>query len=207
MRIGQLFQVPVVTVGDMCGLVSAPVVATVERWYNANLGNQLKYKQTTNNKECSNFQYSIFTNLTSNELECVLTLSLIGSVNINVTNTTIQINAPVLGCPEGFTLNSLYCDCDVQLKLTGAICNITERSIIRQGTTWIGVADNGSSIVFSPVCPLGYCKNDDIKLLINQILIDEDSQCTANRSGILRGHCQDNFSLALGSNKCLPYCS
>ena len=34
-----------------------------------------------------------------------------------------------------------------------------------------------------------------------------DSQCTANRSGILCGHCKDNFSLVLGSNRCLPDCS
>ena len=202
---GQLFQVPVVTVGDMCGVVSAPVLATVERQCSGKLGNELQYKQTTNRKECSNLQYSIFTNLTSNE--CVLTLSLIGSVNINFVNSTIQINALVLGCPKGFTLNGSYCDCNVQLKLAGAVCNITEKSIIRRGTAWIGVSDNGSSLVFSPICPLDYCKNVEVKLLVNQNLIDEDSQCTANRSGILCGHCKDNFSLVLGSDRCLPNCN
>ena len=202
---GQLFQVPVVTVGDMCGVVSAPVLATLEKQCSAKLGNELQYKQTTNRKECSNLQYSIFTNLTSNE--CALTLSLIGSVNINVVNSTIQINALVLGCPKGFTLNGSYCDCNVQLKLAGAVCNITEKSIIRRGTTWIGVSDNGSSLLFSPICPLDYCKNVEVTLLVNQNLIDEDSQCTTNRSGILCGHCKDNFSLALGSNRCLPNCN
>ena len=202
---GQLFQVPVVTVGDMCGLVSAPVLATVEGQCNANLGNQLQYKQTSNSRECSIFQYSIFTNLTSKK--CLLTLSLTGSVNRNNVNTAVEINAFVLGCPEGFALTGSYCDCDLQLKRTGTVCNITEQSIVRQGTTWIGASDNGSSLVFSPVCPLGYCKNDKVKLLINQTLIDVDSQCTANRSGILCGHCKDNFSLVLGSNRCLPDCS
>ena len=202
---GQLFQVPVVTVGDMCGVVSAPVLATVERQCSAKLGNELQYKQITNSRECSSFQYSIFTNLTSNE--CVLTLSLIGSVIINIENSRIQINALVLGCPEGFTLNGSYCDCNVQLKLAGAVCNITEKSIIRRGTAWIGVSDNGSSLAFSPICPLDYCKNIEVKLLVNQNLIDEDYQCTANRSGILCGYCKDNFSLALGSNRCLPDCS
>ena len=203
---GQLFQVPVVTVGDMCGVVSAPVLATVERVCSAKLGNKLQYKQTTNSKECSSFQYSILTNLT--DRECVLTLSLIGSVIINIANSTIQINALVLGCPEGFTLYGSYCDCELQLKLIGAICNITEQSIVRRGTTWIGVSDNGSNLlVFSPVCLLDYCKSVSVKLLINQTLTDEDSQCTANRSGILCGHCKDNFSLALGGNRCLPDCS
>ena len=202
---GQLFQVPVVTVGDMCGVVSAPVLATVETKCSAKLGNELQYKQTTNSKECSSFQYSIFTNLT--DRECVLTLSLIGSLIINLANSTIQINVLVLGCPEGFILNDSYCDCELQLKLAGAVCNITEQSIVRRGTTWIGVSDNGTSLLFSPVCPLGYCKSDEVKLLVNQTLIDEDSQCTANRSGILCGHCKDNFSLVLGSNRCLPDCS
>ena len=204
---GQLFQVPIVTVGDMCGVVSAPVLATVGRQCSAKLGNELQYKQTTNSKECSSFQYSIFTNLTSNE--CVLTLSLIGSVILNIVNSTIQINVLVVGCPEGFTLNGSYCDCELQLKLAGAVCNITEQSIVRQGTTWrIGVSDNGSNVlVFSPVCPLDHCKSGKVKLLINQTLIDEDSQCTANRSGILCGHCKDNFSLALGSNRYLPDCN
>ena len=159
---GQLFQVPIVTVGDMRGLVSAPVLTTVERQCNAKLSSKLQLKQTTNSRECSDFQYSIFTNLTSNE--CVLSLSLIGSINVNRAKTTI--NASVLGCPEGFTLTGLYCDCDLRLKLTGAVCNITERSIVRRGTTWIGVSDNGSNLlVFSPVCPLGYCKNEEVKLL------------------------------------------
>ena len=119
---GQLFQVLVVTVGDMCGLVGATVLATVERPCKAKLGDEYQYKQTTNSKECSSFQYSIFTSK-----ECVLTLSLIGSV----LDTTVQINAHVLGCPEGFTLTGLYCDCHLQLKLTG---NITELSTVRQGT-------------------------------------------------------------------------
>ena len=99
----------------MCGLVGAPVLATLERQCNAKLGNKLQYKQTTNSKECSSFQYSIFTNHTGKE--CVLTLSLIGSVNISIVNTTVQINAHVLGCPEGFALTGSYsCDCDIHLK-------------------------------------------------------------------------------------------
>ena len=202
---GQLFQVPVVTVGDMCGVVSAPILATVGRQYSAKLGNELQYIQTTNSRECSSFQYSILTNLTGREY--VLTLSVISSVFIHIVNTTVQTNVLVLGCPEGFTLTGLHCDCDLRLMLTGAVCNITERSIVRRSTTWIGAFDNGSSLVFSPVCPLGYCKNEEVKLILNQTLIDEDSQCTANRSGILCGHCKDNFSLALGSNRCLPNCN
>ena len=203
---GQLFQVPVATVGDMCGLISAPVLATVERQCSAKLGDELQYKQTANSRECSSFQYSIVTNLT--DRECVLTLSLIGSFNVRIANSTVQINALVHGCPKGFTLNGSYCDCDVQLMLAGAVCDITEQSIVRQGTLWIGVSDSGSNLVFSPVCPLDYCKIYKVKLLINQTLIDiEDSQCNANRSGILCGHCKDNFSLALGSNRCLPDCN
>ena len=141
--------------------------------------------------------------------EYVLTLSVISSVFLHIVNTTsVQTNVLVLGCPEGFTLTGLYCDCDLWLKLIGAVCNITERSIVRRGTTWIGVSDNGSNLlVFSPVCPLDYCKNEEVKLILNQTLIDEDSQCTANRSGILCGHCKDNFSLVLGSNRCLPNCN
>ena len=202
---GQLFQVPVVTVGDMCGVVSAPILATVGRQCSAKLGNELQYIQTTNSRECSSLQYSILTNLTGREY--VLTLSVISSVFIHIVNITVQTNVLVLGCPEGFTLTGLYCDCDLRLKLTGAVCNITEQSIVRRGTTWIVVFDNGSSLVFSPVCPLGYCKNEEVKLILNQTLIDEDSQCTANRSGILCGHCKDNFSLVLGSNRCLPNCN
>ena len=49
-----------------------------------------------------------------------------------------------------------------------------------------------------------------MKILVNQTSLlndSEDMQCTDNRSGVLCGGCRDNFSLALGSNRCLHGCS
>ena len=47
-----------------------------------------------------------------------------------------------------------------------------------------------------------------MKIIVNQTsFLNEDIQCANNRSGVLCGGCRDNFSLALGSNRCLHGCS
>ena len=49
-------------------------------------------------------------------------------------------------------------------------------------------------------CPFDYCRNDYESLLIR--LEYQDKQCAFNRTGILCGGCQTNFSRVLGSSKC-----
>ena len=48
-------------------------------------------------------------------------------------------------------------------------------------------------------CPLGYCQGESDTIS----LAHPDEQCANNRSGVICGACRDNYSIALGSSRCL----
>ena len=48
-------------------------------------------------------------------------------------------------------------------------------------------------------CPFDYCNTAQVSFS----LADPDPQCALNRTGLLCGKCQDELSLALGSNNCI----
>ena len=52
----------------------------------------------------------------------------------------------------------------------------------------------------SSICPLLYCKSGDKTVSIGD---DPSKQCTSNRTGVLCGACKENFSLAIGSFRCI----
>ena len=59
--------------------------------------------------------------------------------------------------------------------------------------------------VIYPYCPYGYCHPADDNVSINLTIPNgADAQCANNRTGVLCGGCQPNFSLSLGSSRCLP---
>ena len=58
----------------------------------------------------------------------------------------------------------------------------------------------GHQLLLQRECPLNYCKGPATRYLDTD---DPDKQCTHNRSRILCGKCKANFSIGLGTNKCL----
>ena len=170
--------------------------------------NKTQQSQSTNAERCTNVHYAIL----SNESLVNLKFSLNNYQSIDDNNYSVR---PVflLDCPLGFSLhsNNYGCDCHEHLfqNIENITCNITEESIERQGTTWIGALKNTSNLVFSTVCPFLYCNQSSVIINLNNesTIQAEDAQCTGNRSGVLCGGCRNNFSLALGSNRCLHGCS
>ena len=86
---------------------------------------------------------------------------------------------------------------------------------------WIGINNKTNTLFSSEVCPFDYCSSyqnfyfdacysyyqySDVEKYIvfprNQSTID--LQCSVNRRGTLCGGCRENFSLAIGSSRCLP---
>ena len=206
---GQVFRLLVAALGDMNGLVEWPVYASVDP---GKFGNEIQHSQTTNSEKCTYFQYSVL----STESSAALEVSLRSTSNIVIEYYAVNL----LDCPLGFSLsNNSGCECQEYLlqNVENLACNITEQSIERQGTTWIGVVENSSgkitlenttALVFSNVCPFHYCNASNVKIFVNQTpFLYEDNQCTDDRSGVLCGGCKDNFSLVLGSNRCLHGCS
>ena len=108
-----------------------------------------------------------------------------------------------LPCPLGFALsgNNSRCVCDEKLKILAQNCNIDNGSIERtKNSFWIFKQSNETLILHEYRCPIDYCTNDHLRVKLD----DPFTQCDFNRTGMLCGQCQKNFSLALGSLHCIP---
>ena len=135
------------------------------------------------------------------------------AVNYSITITTdrssfisrsVMLNINKTDCPLGFQISNETgaCDCtELTQKASSSLnlkCDAATNTISRQGDVWIGNISD-CVIVHSP-CPLDYCNTQSA----NFSFTDPDPQCALKRSEILCGGCSNNFSLALGSNKCIP---
>ena len=65
----------------------------------------------------------------------------------------------------------------------------------------MGYAQDNTSdgLILHPHCPFDYCTSKELYIAVD----DSDKQCNNNRTGLLCGKCAQNFSLALGTNRCL----
>ena len=114
-----------------------------------------------------------------------------------------SVNLTFPPCPVGFQLSQGECICDRQLQSFTTECNIEGRTITRSSNFWMSphYSENDTYIglILHPHCPFDYC----LMGTRNVSPSDPDSLCAHNRSGILCGACQQNFSLTLGSSRCL----
>ena len=113
-------------------------------------------------------------------------------------------------CPLGFNLHQTdrNCVCQPSILLHDLGCDSANSKIIRTKNQWIGMTkehnmndDGHKEVIVHQPCPYDYCREDNDSLSIH--LENQDVLCAFNRSGILCGHCQTNFSRVLGSSKCM----
>ena len=122
--------------------------------------------------------------------------------------TPIFINITLRpGCPPGLTLNSnrTECTCYSLLADSGFRCSIQNKAGFLEWchTVWVQAIFNGSfstGIIYNRFCPQHYCIYGNKSI---NIAVDPSKQCTSNRNGILCGACMENFSLAIGSSRCI----
>ena len=121
-------------------------------------------------------------------------------------------------CGRGFmqvdisTLDCV-CVCDTRheefTRYIQGNCNLNTNSVIRKGQFWMTYLEeyentNASPYLFYRYCPLNYCQPPTKEVHINLNLPNgSDAQCADNRGGVLCGSCLNNYSLSLGSSKCL----
>ena len=110
-------------------------------------------------------------------------------------------------CPLGFEPSkdqqTHECSCSKRLLKFTQNCSIdkaTTRIEREKNTFWISQINSNVLLIHEFRCLLDYCK--DIPEDVN--LSDPSVQCDFNRTGIVCGQCQKNFSLALGSLHCIP---
>ena len=133
-----------------------------------------------------------------------------GCLHPMLLTTPVFINVTSLpGCPPGLTLNhdGTTCSCYSVLANNGFNCSIQNKTgfLNWNSTVWVNVTFNESQstgIIYNRFCPLNYCKSGN--KTVNNVIGDEPSkQCASNRTGILCGACMENFSLAIGSSRCI----
>ena len=119
----------------------------------------------------------------------------------------LSIAVKRLNCPLGFHLDEANGECKCNESKTYELtCDLTHTKVNRTETQWIGktyehtIPDKSPGIIVYSPCPLDYCRTDNESLSFR--LEDEDVICNFNRSGILCGGCETNFSRVLGSSKC-----
>ena len=122
--------------------------------------------------------------------------------------TPVFINITLLtGCPPGLTLNhdGTTCSCYSVLANNGFNCSIQNKTgyLNWNSTVWVNATFNESQsngIIYNRYCPLNYCKSGNKTINTGD---DPGKQCASNRAGILCGVCMENFSLAIGSSRCI----
>ena len=114
----------------------------------------------------------------------------------------IFIDITLLPCPPGFTLigEPPRCDCYPQIAKF-ITCNVFNGTslVSRNDMVWIGIDSDTNNTLFSTSCPFEYCHFE--KVVVD--LSDPDTQCAFNHAGRLCGGCEEGYSLAIGSTRCL----
>ena len=164
---------------------------------------------------CSDLDYQVIFPSVSEEYK--LTIYAEGPCSsAGISNLTVSVYALRCSCAPGFMQEHVNtkcsCICDKRDEIFSKYiseCNSTTMTVIRKGEFWITYlndSDNDSSSPYFiyPYCPLDYCQSPGESVHINLNLPNgEDAQCANNRGGLLCGSCQCNYSLSLGSTKCI----
>ena len=97
--------------------------------------------------------------------------------------------------------------CNPTLLNAGIECDLQMLKIKRRSPFWVSATfthlslQDHSGVIVHNHCPFDYCiTTDGIAQPLD--LLYPDQQCAFNRSGILCGACQTNFSHMLGTSKC-----
>ena len=177
---GQIPRVTFITVGQRNGIV--PTVILVYSY----LGNRVINVFKTL-KQCSSYEIPYENG----------TIVLITETNFNLMNG-YSIEIVSLPCPILFIYDTVSssCICDPLLQRYNLVCNISDVTVLNTGYTWIGLTSQGAA-AFQDPCPFDYCTGNKT---IN--VLDLDSQCSYNCSGVLCGQCQGNLSMTFGTSRC-----
>ena len=203
---GKTFTVSLVAVDQ----VNRPVSSNIISLANSTDGDFGGGQQTQKvNTTCTDLVFNIFSPQDSETImlyadgPCGRSEDSIQHVDIQFLNCT---------CPIGFEpSDSTYsCECECHSALSDYItnCDYATSSFLRVNTnSWITYINNTGlyGYITHPNCPFDYCypPTENVSINLNSPN-GADMQCTHNRSGVLCGACKQNFSLSLGSSRCLP---
>lgn len=221
---GEMFTLPVILVGWDFGSTVGVLYAGINSVGNESVTlPELDYYSSqdghliTNNTKCTNFSFYIYSNyiplenvsisispismmsfaLATESGESVFRENCLADYSFCIHLTPIIMNISLISCPIGFILIDKRCTCSL---------NIFENCTITDGTSyflwkknaWIGIRKD--KILYDAHCPFDYCNITGKWIDLQN---EADSQCSFNRGGTLCGSCNDNYSLAIGSSRCI----
>ena len=194
---GETINIPVLTMGQRQG--PSPAVVTV--FSNPKfppVGSRLlpdKWPETSSS--CSMLGYNV-TSTDQNDTAYYLAVDSCGTNALK----HVSLNINFKNCQGFFKLTSGTCKCAhaIQPYTVGSV--ISDQSIAREGTTWIGYDSKYRNYIAHLHCPSNYCKSERVYFNYSDI----DRQCH-NRTGLLCGECKTNYSLMLGTSRCEKNCS
>ena len=122
---------------------------------------------------------------------------------------TFYMHFSLKGCPLGFYFNYVnkQCSCQKGVIDSKIMCDLNTFQILRPTPKWINATflhltgNQFSGVIVHNHCPFDYCQLTEAELLPLDLETPDD-QCAFNRSGILCGACQTNFSHVLGTSRC-----
>ena len=203
---GRTFTVSLAAVDQVNHIVSGNIVSLVD----STAGDLGAGQQTQKvNTSCTDLTFNVFSPENSETITlyaegpCGNSVSSVKQTIIEFLNCT---------CPIGFepSNSEISCECECHSALSPHIanCDFATSSFLRVNTnswvTYVNGTDPPGYIVH-PNCPHDYCHPSIENVSVNLNVADgADRQCDNNRRGLLCGACQQNFSLSLGSSRCLP---
>ena len=214
---GQMFNVSVVAVDQIGQTISNVSIYASLRHPESGMGEGQMVQTTT--ESCTTLNFNIYSKNTTE----ALTLYPEGPCK-NATRSRKTINITFLNCicPTGFSPNmfnlttssNCLCGCDPKLHQYITNCNSSAHTLERNGNFWIAYIlrntsnrSEGGDYLIYPNCPFDYCvqpRSRKVQIDLNNTINGSDVQCANSRSGLLCGACQPNFSLSLGSSRCIP---
>ena len=165
---------------------------------------ELKTSNTgDSNKQYSSLEFIIYSNQSVANFSLSVQQASLTELRY-VHYTPHQLTIKLGECPWGFELDEDKCVCDVLLNNNAINCDISDTHYItRRDNYWLGCANmKCKRVALAKRCLQYYCKSKKI----NITSLTLDNQCTEGREGILCGRCKANYSLALGTQRCLPSC-
>ena len=204
---GQEFYVTLAAVNQVNQSVRATIYSSVSP--NGDLG--VGQREKIIDDECTNVTY----NVKSLENYETIKIHAEGPCHpIGISTVALKIIFTKCTCPTGFQVvhrRKRDCECECHSRLRSYLSNcsrsnsLTTTTIItRKSNNWIGYFEKDKGYLIYPHCPFDYCllpsSDENINLTFPN---GSDSQCAFHRSGLLCGSCLPNFSLSIGSSKCL----
>ena len=212
---GQTFQIEVVAVGQRMGIVPS-VVTTEFSDGEGRLGEGQAIQGA--GRECTALKFTVFSIKKSKMLNLKVQDAefqnlknlhrLLEGSKYQFLTQQFSVSVALQKCPLGFLFNSgsKTCLCLQSINLhSGVQCDYSTYKISKTKHKWISATYEHNDtqhhgVIIYDQCPYDYCQ---IQNPLSFHLEFPDDQCAFNRSGVLCGACQTNFSHVLGTSRCL----